>query len=289
MLVHKKNSRLFLNIGLVIIVALLIFLVVFEPGLDNEPAPSKLLTLDKNQITSIRIIHNDETIRLEKRDNKWMTTEPVKAEGNSFKINSLLDLATTRSFAHYSVNEIDLIPIRLDKPRSRVLFNDVEIAFGNTQPINHQRYVMVDNVVHLINDFYYHHTVSPAGNYVSFSLLPSGSDINKIVFPDNSVIENIEGKWTANIDISTDNITNLVNEWKHAEALEVKLYNESRPDRKIAISLSGSTQPVIFFILEKGNDVWLVNHSLTLKYLLTQDVAQKLLDPVSLLKSITKK
>ena len=289
MIVQKKNSRLLLNIGLIIVVALLILLVVFEPGLNKNSVSSNLLAIDETQIATIRIIHNDETILLEKQNGKWMTTKPVKAEGNEFKINSLLNLAKTQSQAHYSTNEIDLAPIRLDKPRSRVFFNDIEIAFGDIQPINHQRYVMVGNFVHLINDYYYHHTISSAGNYVSFSLLPPESKIKKIIFPDNSIIEYKEDNWTTNLDISTDNITNLINEWRHAEALEVKLYNESKPDKQVTISISGITKPVIFFILKNGDDTWLINQSLTLKYLLTQDVAQKLLEPISLLKAVTNK
>ena len=286
---HKKNSRLLLNITLAIVIAILILLVVYEPGLEEDSTPPSLLKLDTEQITEIRIVYNDETIQLEKQNKKWMVVKPVIAEGNEFKINSLLGLAKTQSHAHYFTDEIELAPIRLDKPRSQVFFNGTEVAFGDTQPINHQRYVMADNVVHLINDHYYHHTISPAGNYVSFSLLPADSNINQIVFPDKSIIENTKGKWDTKINISADDITSLINEWKHAEAIEVKLYNEGKPEKKVAISIAGTEQPVIFFISKKDDDTWLINQSLTLRYLLTQDIAQKLLVPTSYIKPVIDK
>ncbi|MDH5190895.1 MAG: DUF4340 domain-containing protein [Gammaproteobacteria bacterium] len=286
---HKKNSRLLLNIALVIAIALLILLVVFEPGLEKESNTSSLLSLDKDQITSIRIIHNEETIQLEKQNDKWVITIPVRAEGNEFKINSLLNLVKTKSHAHYSPQEIDLAPIRLDKPRSRVFFNETEIAFGDTQPINHQRYVMTGGIVHLINDNYYHHTITTAGNYVSFSLLPPESNIRKIIFPDKSVLEKTDGKWNTKIDISADNITSLVNDWLYAEAIEVKLYKAEKPDKKVTLYIQGQERPVIFYIFRKEDDVWLINESLTLKYMLTEEIANKLLDPDSYKKNVSGK
>lgn len=289
MTIHKKDSRLLLNIGLVIFVAVLILLVVFEPGLEKDSEEPNLVDLDIEQVSTIRIIHNEETIQLDKKNDKWMITKPVTAEGNEFKINSLLNLVQTKSHAHYFTDEIDLAPIRLDKPRSRVFFDDIEVAFGDTQPINYQRYVMVDNVVHLINDHYYHHTISPAENYVSFSLLPADSNIKKIVFPDKSIIEKTDGKWNTKTRLSADNITNLINDWKHAEAIEVKLYKKGKPKKQVAISIAGETRPVIFFISKKEDDIWLINQSLTLQYQLTQDIAQKLLDPASYAKAVANK
>ena len=139
MAIHKKNSRLLLNIGLVIFVTTLILLVIFEPGLEKDTKQPSLIDIDIEQVNTIRIIHNEETTQLDKKNDKWVVTKPVTAEGNEFKINSLLNLVKTKSHAHYFTDEIDLVPIRLDKPRSRVFFNDIEVAFGNTQPINHQR------------------------------------------------------------------------------------------------------------------------------------------------------
>ena len=289
MAIHKKNSRLLLNIGLVIFVAVLILLVVFEPGLEKDPEEPGLVDLDIEQVNTIRIIHNEETIQLDKKNDTWMMTKPVSAEGNEFKINSLLNLVKTKSHTHYFTDEIDLAPIRLEKPRSQVFFNDIEVAFGDTQPINHQRYVMVDNIVHLINDYYYHHTISSAGNYISFSLLPPDSRIRKIVFPDKSILEKTDGKWNTKIKLSADNITNLINDWKHAEAIEVKLYTQGKPKKQIAISIDGEARPVIFFVYKKENDSWLVNKSLTLQYQLTQDIAKKLLEPASYAKAVTDK
>ncbi|MDH5614328.1 MAG: hypothetical protein OEY35_04785, partial [Gammaproteobacteria bacterium] len=85
------------------------------------------------------------------------------------------------------------------------------------------------------------------------------------------------------------NITSLVNDWLYAEAIEVKLYKAEKPDKKVTLYIQGQERPVIFYIFRKEDDVWLINESLTLKYMLTEEIANKLLDPDSYKKNVSGK
>jgi len=281
MIPHPKNSRLLLNIALLFVAAMLILLTVFEPGLEPDNKLPPLTSLSADSVNHIEIMYNDDVIKLERNNNQWMVTAPVNAYGNDFKIRSLLNLLRTPSHAHYTVDEIELPPVHLDKPRATIIFNDQKIEFGDTHPLNHQRYVMKDNIVHLIDDLYYHHVTATPGSYVSYRLLPPESHITAITFPDKSGMEKQDGKWVTAIAITADEITRLITDWESAEALEVKPYSGIQPKQSMNLSLQGHEKPVRFYIETGGDNYIFINESLTLQYTVAMELAKNLLEPAN--------
>ena len=114
----------------------------------------------------IALIHLSATsgrdIQLEKRAGHWWLGH---TRADERRIEQLLGICTTPSLQRFPLPSEGLAEFGLDNPAIRLRLNDLELAFGTTDPLNGWRYVRVGDQIHLIGDGFQHHLTAPAGAY----------------------------------------------------------------------------------------------------------------------------
>jgi hypothetical protein len=113
------------------------------------------------------------TIRLSKGADGWRMEAPYGVPADGERIGELVRIAATpvhRSFPRTGGGErFGLHPERL-----RLSLDGLVLRFGDTAPIGGQRYVAIDQQVHLIGDGFHHHLLARAEDYIDPRLLPAG-------------------------------------------------------------------------------------------------------------------
>lgn len=277
------SSRNLLNLGLLIVIAILVLLVIFEPGVNTPSTNPRLTQLSPQQVTSIRLQRqtDQQQIVLQKVNGQWQMQQPFQLPANSFRIQQLLNLLETESFAQHDLGQLDVAKFGLDKPRARVTFNDqLTIEFGNTESIQHHRYLKINNTLHLSIDTFYYQVAAKAESYIDHALLPSGSKITRLQTP-NFTLLNEAGKWQlaqAQAAVTTDAMLQLITEWQNSHAYDVK--NVSAPaDAKQHVMITlGDGQQITFALIESNEDFVLQRDDLQLQYILANDRKDKLLN-----------
>jgi len=164
------RSRWTVNLLLLIAVALLSYEV--RRALEQDRHVATLTELKPGAITEIRLERPaSPLIELQRDNGDWRMETPYRTAANAARIEQLVRIASTQVFR--SLHEADA-PERLGlKPQGMQLSLDgVVLRFGDTDPIDHHRYVAVAGQVHMIGDGFQHHLSAPAEDYVSPRLLP---------------------------------------------------------------------------------------------------------------------
>lgn len=275
------TSRNILNLALLGIVTLLVLVVVFEPGKKAEKPVVKLTALKKEAVSKIFIQRvGKQDIRFEKKHNIWQMTTPYQLPANDFRIDSILRLVGAESSSQHDISKLDKANFKLDKPAVTVTFNDkLSIAFGGNEPLKHRRYVQVGDTLHLISDTVYYHVSGKATALVSLQLLPKDTAIKAIQLPDRK-IELKDGRWQIENepkDMASDAVTQLLNEWKLAQALDVVEAKDKPTQEQIKLFVVGQDKPITFSIVKRKPDFVLLREDKGVQYQLTEDSAERLL------------
>jgi hypothetical protein len=275
------GSRTWLNLGLLILAGALAIVAVYLPGV-KKPAPLPALTsLTPAAITSIRIERKAQpAIALKKEASGWRLTEPLQLPANTVVVESLLGLTQAASHAQWVAASLDLEKFKLKSPRIRVRLNDVELGFGDTEPLEGRRYVLAGNTVHLITDGYYPKLIAPPASFVSLALLPGPARLEDIELPGLTLTHDAQG-WSAQPGASPDAVNTLVQEWTAAQALQVRPYNAPASQIKLVETITlrqeGTQPPLRFIIVSRAPELILARPELGVQYHLPQDAAQRLL------------
>jgi len=160
-----------LNFFLLLIVAGLLFIAIEKPGLEDSLASKKITTISAKEIQTIEIISIDKTkVSFFKKNNQWFVKHKQKEHMvNMDKLNPLLQIPETTSLKSFSASVEQLKQYHLLRPPISIRFDKTTIAFGNSEPINHRRYVSINNQVHLIADLYYHLLLQPVNSYIKIT------------------------------------------------------------------------------------------------------------------------
>lgn len=249
------QSRLLLNIMLLTLVIVLSMIASKYKPEDAGEATS-LTSLSSRAVTDIRIHHNRREIVLHKQQDGWKMLKPILIDANDFRINTLLKLLNTTSHADYDITGLDLASYGLDQPITSVRFNDIEIFFGISSPVNGKRYVRVGDRMQLIDDSYYPLLSSQTGTLIARELLPRDADITKLVLPAITLVRNPDGSWSGDKAISTDAIRETLDNWKHTQAFGVHNYMQRETLAQIEVHIEGEAQPLRFVVTD--TDPWLI-------------------------------
>jgi len=275
------SSRNLLNLVLLVAIAALVVLVVYEPGKKVAPVV-KLTRLSKTAIHKIAITHiGAPKVVLEKKGGKWQMREPYAMPANDFKAEAITELAQAKSTAQYPIKAgEDLKPYGLDHPRLTVVFNDKDkLEFGGTEPLKYQRYIRIDNTLHLIFDKYYYNLSAAAAEYVDHALLPGLPTITKLVLPKLSLTQQGD-KWQAQPPVkqlSNDQVNELLDNWTSAHATAMLAYKPGKTDEQAQVYLKGQAKPLVFDVLHEKDAISLGRADLGLKYKFTKDIGNSLL------------
>ncbi len=249
---YKNNI---LNLVLFIVVISLASVIYFSEEKDTEL--EKLSPVSIEAITSITIQHNQNTLTISKQKNdQWHITQPLFIAANNFRINSILKLVNAPVHNKYPVTKIDLSSIGLDAPATSIMLNDINIAFGITNPATKLRYLRIGEFIYTIEDVYYPLLSSNLGTLVSLDLLPKTSRIEKLILVNQTISRDTDGSWQSNIDISADNVNKTIDHWQHDQAFGVHSYLKREQLGEVFVYLENQQQPINYLITD--TDPWLI-------------------------------
>lgn len=276
------TSRLWLNLALLLLVVILVIIVIYEPGKEPVVTLSPLTQLSPNAITHIHIQRQTgKEIELVKEANgQWWMYNPYHHPANEFRIQSLLRLVETESLSQHSLTGLQPATYGLDQPRAIVTFNrSTQISFGETEPLQQRRYVQLGDQLHTIVDTFYYLAAANPTSYLSHALLPPAADINKLVLPELQLTLQ-QGQWQRNPplpDYSADASIELIQQWQHAQALELRPTEIKDAKADVEVYLTAQPEPIRFKLQHTEDETSLIQLGSGLQYVLAKDVYNKLL------------
>lgn len=275
----KKNTLI--NLALVVIVTVLALVAVYEPGIKPAKENPPLLTLERTAVEHIAIQRTGQPdIELQRgTDDEWQLLQPIAAPASAFRIDSLLRVTASKSLGSFPAEKGELADYRLDEPTVTLVLNhDTRIAFGSNTPLDHRRYVLLGDTVHLISDTLYYHLIGAFTTFVSKRPLPRESAIAALQLPELS-LQWQKNRWQVTpqpADYSADQVTQLLDAWRYASAIQVKPY-DGKAGEAITLQLKETEQPLQFLLTARDPDLVLARPELGIQYHLPAETAAKML------------
>ncbi len=276
------NKRNLLNLSLLLALAILGLLVIYEPGRAPAPEATAITTLGITDIRHIRLQRPGQAdLELKRDDDQWIITGTPTYPAADSPVRSLLQLAEAPVLRHYAVQDLDLDKIGLTDSASRVTFNqDTVILFGGTDPLDDNRYVQVGDRISLIQNRFQHLLEGGIEQWISRRLLPKDSAIEAIELPNLRLHKTGDSGWQLEPeqpDIDTDAMVALVERWQQIRAIGVRLHEGATQGPEVHIQLQGQADPIRFYIQEAGEDRLFIRTDLGLAYRLSAYQATELL------------
>lgn len=278
------NKRRWLNVGLLVVVALLGLLAWYE-GRDTAPPPIPLTALAPAAVNKIEIIRRDHgNIILTGQGDDWWLKEPVRIAANRLRVENILGLLTAESLARFPVAGKDLAAFDLADPALRVRYNNIELLFGGMTPVDQRRYVRVGDTVHLIVDSYSLDFMADVADFASRNLVPTRQRITGLATPAFQVEQNAGGKWVVRPEayaLSADAVQAVMEEWQHAQAVRVALYQSAAVRGLVTLTLAGQQAPLHYEIVAEGPEWILARPEVGLEFHLSAEQGRRLFAPAA--------
>ena len=262
------RNRILINLVLFIIIALTAgFLFLTSPEEDRKPVV-KLTTIDPATIEDIRIIRRDlDDLIFRKLPQGWFMSSPYDYHANPQRIQTLLNLLQSVSLTQLDAEPDELPRFLLDNPRASVVFNNhLQVDFGDSSPLGSQRYVRLNEKIHLINEGLFQQLLTPATFFLSPKLVPGKEKIMSIIFPGHT-LQMQAGNWQVmpGVTVSAEKLNDLVNAWENARALTISEYTEQDVAKKLIIGLDQDKQ-IEFVIVNDPPNLTLARPDLALQF-----------------------
>ncbi|MFO7593180.1 MAG: DUF4340 domain-containing protein [Pseudomonadota bacterium] len=277
------KKSILINLALLLVVAALALLVIFEPGIEGPKEQPSLLQFEREAVEHILIHRQGQpTIELEREPGgTWQLLQPLKAAADDYRTDSLLRVTDTKSRSRFTVEKGGLADYALDKPRVVLELNHTtRIAFGAQTPLDQRRYVRLgdSDTVHLINDTLYYHLIGTFPGYINKRPLPGDASIQALTLPQLSLRWQ-EKRWQVEPEpdnYSADRVTRLLDGWKYASALSVEEYDgmEGEP---VSILLKGREAPLEFLLTAREPDFILARPELGIQYRFPAESGEEML------------
>lgn len=267
------SKRALLNIALLALLGVLILLVLFEPGRTPEPQRPTLTQLSRDAIHHIDVVQNGEpAMEFERTNDGWQMTQPITVATDEFRLNSLLKMLQTPLINRFAANNLD--DYGLEQPSLSIRFNDTTIHFGDTTPMNQQRYLQVGNDIVVVKDTQYYALAGGFTNFIAKKLLPEGP-IDALVLPTVTLTLTDNG-W--HVDPKPDNYSAdaaaaLIEAWRISRAIEVR--EMAARGETITITQKDRT-PLVFDVVNENDETWLVRNDIGIGYLIPDSSVESL-------------
>lgn len=251
----KMQTRNLLNIGLLLAVVSLSAAVWFIS--QNKTSISYLSTLDAAQVTHIVIPREHGDIVLVRKTNTWLMEKPYALPAHEFRVQSLLGLLQTPVSQSYAADDLDLAQFDLNPARASIRFNEQEIRFGKSNPVNNKRYILSDAHIYLLDDTLYPLISAEAASLINVSPVPASGSIEKITLPEMTLQRSAKNNWidASGKIVAADTAQQLLDNWRDASAFGAHAYMARTGAKPVTIELNNKM--TLHFLVSPENN-WLI-------------------------------
>lgn len=273
------GQRTLINLALLLLVAGLALVIAFAPDEEPPPALAPLSNEEARAVSHIRLKQaTGTTIELRRVNGSWRLVQPIGIAANDFRIQTLVQMLEAPVYARMDATPGQLARFGLAPPQARILLDEKEVLFGDTEPIHGRRYLLYDGKIALVDDAFFSHVSSSAANYVNPALLGHDPNPQSLVLPGFRVYR-VAGSWRVDSDdgnVSEDSISMLVDAWRRARATAVRPYEPSLDwDDEIRIELAD--EDLRFDLARTEYEMILGRPELGIQYHLTKGAGDRLL------------
>ena len=258
----------------------LVLFAIYRPK--EEQAPQhRISTLASAQIKHILIEpKGGPPIELEKREDGWFLIRPYAARADGTQVERLLDLSAASSKEKLAAT--DLKRFDLDAPSLKVSFDQQTFAFGTTNPLSQDQYVLSGDSVYLLSTFYTSLVPQKAERLLAHSLFRQSEKPAAFTYKDFR-LEQRDGKWTLTPapvseqdKPSQDDINRWVDEWRFASSLLTQPAGGKAPSEIIEVRLTDG-KTLKLGVLQKEPELILLRPDEKLQYHLSGELARHLM------------
>ena len=165
-------QRWLINLGLALIAALLGTLAVRD--VQYQVSSGRLTDLAPAQVSSIVLQRSaGPLIRLEHGTHGWRMRSPIEAPADDDAVERLLRITQARVGRVLPADAAAAGRLGLDPPRVRLTLDGLTLNIGELDPVGHRRYVMIGDLVQLIDDDQLPWLLAPPERFLSRRLLPA--------------------------------------------------------------------------------------------------------------------
>ncbi|MGD2112465.1 MAG: DUF4340 domain-containing protein [Gammaproteobacteria bacterium] len=277
------STRTLLNLGLALLAVVLVLVVVYQPGLEPEPAPYPIVTgLDPQTVTRISVTRTAHgPITLSRHDDHWsLLSGERELPAAEFQVRALLRLLQATSTVAYPADDVNPAAVGLKPPQATLDIDGTQIIFGTTDPLEDRRYVQVADRIYLVEDQYQHLVTAESGNFIDRRLLAQGGSITGLELPDKTLRYTDTDGWQLEPDPGTagaDDLQQLVANWENATALYVSAADaDAAAEETVHIQLREQEAPLEFRVISRTPDLILARPDWGIRYHLAGGLEESL-------------
>jgi len=275
------NSRSLLNLGLVVAVAALAALAIYQPGV-KKPSPKRISALDADNIAHIEIDRPGQPkVVLAREGKQWRMTAPKPLYANAFKVQGLLGVARAEAHRSYPVSAVKLKNLGLDPAKAVLRLDGTAFAFGDVDPVDRSRYLRVGDTVYLVDDIAWYFLSGGWTGLVRPGLLPPGAKPSRIELPGLTLARDPkDGGWReegAAKQPESDRLVALAQNWQQAQAITLRAYHAAKSLGTVRITTTADKVPLAFRITAYQPELVLARPELGIEYHLSANAKARLL------------
>lgn len=152
----SSSKRRMTNLFLLILLSGLGYLAYQQVQTENESIATLYDPAIGESVSEVTILLPEQPeIRIESGEPDWHIVAPVESKVDSRYLQQLFTLLSEPVLAEYDAADQDLAAFDLSDKAIRVRFNQVEYALGSLNPVNHRRYVLLEQRILLVNEAVY--------------------------------------------------------------------------------------------------------------------------------------
>jgi hypothetical protein len=276
------ESRRRLNLVLVVIVAALAAIALFRPG-HKQTGDVTPLVADSRGFTSIRVaVAGKPEVDLKREGEVWSLTAPLQWRADDVQVQDFLDSLDAPVADRFPAKGVDLAKYGLDKPLVKMWLDQTEYDLGDQQPVDRERYVLVNGEIEIIDDYIFYRVARDAYGWLDKQLLPEGAHITALQVPQATLTSDAKGSWTlapADKTLTQADLSHFVQTWQQARATGVAPIGGGKPVGEVSIQLAGAQAPLRFQILDDPDYLVLARPDVHLEYQVELSLSSALLTP----------
>jgi hypothetical protein len=271
------NRRSWLNLALLVAVIALALFAYYKPQ-KTEPA-HKLSMLKAADANSIKIeIAGNPPMELVRTGAEWKLTAPLQARADSVQVQRVLEILDATAKDRFPA--MGLARYELNEPAARITVNQQSFAFGTINQMSREQYLLTQDGVYPVSLRY--GTLLPKTVHQLISRQLFAADEAPVAFRSNDfAVELRDGKWQVTppvADLSADDVTRWVDEWRLASALEVLPATNRKPAAVITVTLKTGGD-ISLAVVQREPQFVLHRSDQPFEYQFSTEAAKRLLSP----------